>query len=107
MLQLGHVFFGRPFLRERPGQHEFGFEHGAAGIDQAVQGCGHPRADGMLNPALHVLDRLTGVALVPAPVEVLGDGAELNDQVVGEVLRLELAAFLAPEAEQLRLRRPP
>ena len=39
--------------------------------------------DGMLNPPLHVLDGVTGVALVPAPVEVLGDGAELDDQVVG------------------------
>jgi len=42
----------------------------------------------MLDPALGVLDRLAGVALIPAPVEVLGDGAELDDQVAGEVLRL-------------------
>ena len=37
----------------------------------------------MLNPPLHVLDTVTGVALIPAPIEVLGDGAELDDQVVG------------------------
>ena len=48
----------------------------------------------MLDPLLHVLDGVTGVALVPAPVQVLGDGAELDNQVVGEVLRLDLAALL-------------
>jgi hypothetical protein len=88
VLQLRHVLFGGGFLREGPGQHELGFEHGAAGINQAVQGCRHPLIDGMLDPALGVLDRLAGVALIPAPVEVLGDGAELDDQVAGEVLRL-------------------
>ena len=88
VLQLRHVLFGGGFFRERPGQHEFGLEHRAAGINQAVEGRGHPFDDGVLDPALHVLDRLPGVALVPAPVEVLGNGAELDDQVVGEVLRL-------------------
>jgi hypothetical protein len=38
--------------------------------------------------------------LVPAPVEVLGHAAELDDQVTGEVLGLHFAAFLPPEAEQ-------
>ena len=46
---------------------------------------------------------MTGVALVPAPVEVFGDGAELNDQVVGQVFRLDLAALFAPEAEECSL----
>ena len=41
-----------------------------------------------------------GVALVPGPVEVLGRGAELHDQVAGQVLRLGLAALLPPEADQ-------
>ena len=43
---------------------------------------------------------LAGIALVPVPVEVLGHGAELDDQVAGEVLRLDLAALLPPEPEQ-------
>ena len=45
-------------------------------------------------------DRLAGIALIPAPIEVLGHDPELDDQVVGEVLRLDLAALLAPEPEQ-------
>ena len=43
---------------------------------------------------------MAGVALVPAPVEVLGHGPELDDQVARQVLRLDLAALLAPEAQQ-------
>ena len=38
--------------------------------------------------------------LVPAPVEVLGDDAELDDEVAGQVLRLDLAALFPPEPEQ-------
>ena len=79
VLQLGHMLLDGPLLRERPGQHELGFEDGPAGIDHPVQGGRHPFDDGMLDPPLHVLDGMTGVALVPAPVEVLGDGAELDD----------------------------
>ena len=52
-------------LRERPGQHELGFEDGPAGIDHPVQGGRHPFDDRMLDPPLHVLDGMTGVALVP------------------------------------------
>jgi hypothetical protein len=54
----------------------------------------------MLHPALDVRDRLAGVALVPTPVEVLGYGPELDDQVAGKILRLDLAALLLPEADQ-------
>src|SRR5437868_2771031 len=44
-----------------------------------------------------------GVALVPGAVEVLGHGPELHDKVAREVLRLSLAALLAPELDQGRL----
>ena len=37
---------------------------------------------------------------IPAPVEVLGHSPELDDEVAGEVLRLDLAAFLPPEPKQ-------
>ena len=40
------------------------------------------------------------IALVPGAIEVLGGGPELDDEVAGQVLRLGLAAFLAPEADQ-------
>src|SRR5216684_2920993 len=36
----------------------------------------------------------------PAPVEVLGHTAELDDQVGREVFRLDLAAFLPPEPQE-------
>ena len=49
---------------------------------------------------LHLGDDLAGVALVPVPVEVLGHGAELDDQVVGEVFGLDLAALLPPKPVQ-------
>jgi hypothetical protein len=41
---------------------------------------------------------MAGIALVPAPIEVLGHGAELDDQVVREIFRFNLAAFLAPKS---------
>ena len=103
VLQLRHVFFGGGFLRERPGQHELGLEHRATGINQAIQRRRHPFDDGMLDPPLHVLDGVAGVALIPAPVEVLGDRAQLDDQIVGEILRLDLAALLPPQPNEHRL----
>ena len=101
VLQLGHMFLGGPLLREGPRQHELGFEDGPAGIDQPVQGRRHPFDDGMLDPPLHVLDGMTGVAFVPTPVEVLGDGSELDDKVVGQVLWFDLATLFAPKATQI------
>ena len=103
VLQLRHVLFGSCFLRKRPRQHELGFEHSAAGINQAIEGRGHPLVDGMLHPALDVLDRLAGVPLVPTPVEVLGHGSELDDEVVGKVFRLDFASFFVPKPNQRRL----
>jgi hypothetical protein len=52
--------------------------------------------DRVLDPALHVLDRVSGVALVPLAIEVLGHEAELDDQVSGKVLRPDLASLLLP-----------
>ena len=37
VLKLGHVFLGRPFLRERPRQHELGLEHGTGWADHPVK----------------------------------------------------------------------
>jgi hypothetical protein len=55
------------------------------------------------DPPLHMLDRLAGVALVPAPVEVFGDGAQLDNQIMVEILGLDLAALLAPQPDQMGL----
>ena len=50
--------------------------------------------------ALHVADLSAGVALVPAPIELLGCPSELHDEITGEVLRLGLPPLLAPQADQ-------
>ena len=100
VLQLRHVFFGRPLFGERPRQHEFGLEHRPGGFDHAVEGGGHPAHDRMLHPALDLGEDLAGVAFVPVPVEGLGHDPELDDEVAGEVLRLDLAALFPPQAEQ-------
>ena len=81
VLQLGHVLLGRAFLRERPWQHELGLEDGAGSLDHAVQCCRHPALDRMKHLPLHLGDDLAGIPLVPVPVEMLGHGAELDDQV--------------------------
>ena len=63
-------------------------------------GGGHPADDRMLHLALDIGEDLAGVAFEPVAVEGLGDDAELDDEVAGEVLGLDLAALLPPEAEQ-------
>ena len=40
------------------------------------------------------------LSFVPAAVELLGGEAELDDEVVGQVFRLDFAALLPPQAEQ-------
>ena len=49
----------------------------------------------MVDSFLNIREDLLGIGFVPAPIEVLGDNAELNDEVAGQVLRLDLAAFRA------------
>jgi hypothetical protein len=51
----------------------------------------------MPHAPLHVADLVAGVALVPGAVEVLGSLPELHDEVSGQVLRLCLAPFFAPQ----------
>ena len=96
VLQLRHVFLSGSLLRERPRQHELGFEHGTAALDPAIEGRRHPAECRMADPPLDVGDDLTGIGLVPAPIEVLGDKAKLDDEVAGEVLRLGFAPLLPP-----------
>jgi DNA-binding XRE family transcriptional regulator len=55
-------------------------------------------------PARDVFVSLVPIAFVPVPVEVLGrNGPELDDEVAREILRIDLAPFFAPHAEQCRL----
>jgi len=54
----------------------------------------------MADMALHLGDHLVGVALVPVAVEAFGHGPELDDEIARQVLRLDVAAFLAPQPQQ-------
>ena len=100
VLQLRHVFFGRRLFGERPGQHELGFEHRPAALDAPVERRRHPAERRMADLPLDIGDDLPGIGLVPAPVKLLGDHPELDDEVAGEVLRLDLAAFFPPQPQQ-------
>jgi hypothetical protein len=80
--------------------HELGLEYRFGARHDAVKRCPHPLDDRVTHPPLNLRDRLPGVALIPVPVEGLGRDPKLDDEVAGEVLRLGLAALLAPEAHQ-------
>ena len=54
----------------------------------------------MLHPALDVGEDLPRVAFEPMPVQGFGDHAELDNEIAGEVLRLDLAPLLAPQPQQ-------
>ena len=79
VLQLSHMLFRCAFFGEGPRQHEFGLENRARRLNKAIKGSSHPVDGSMLNPPLNVFDGVTGVSLIPAPIEVLCDGAELNN----------------------------
>src|SRR5262250_1163106 len=57
----------------------------------------------MLYAALNIGDAPGGVTLVPNSVEHFRGGPKLHDEVAGQVLRLGLAPFLLPKADQSRL----
>jgi hypothetical protein len=40
------------------------------------------------------------LASVPAPIEVLGRKSELNQEIAGQVLRLDFSPLLAPKADK-------
>ena len=93
-------FSSRRLLGERPRQHELGLENCPGALDHAVQSGGQKPDHRMLHPSLDRRDNLPGVALVPMPVERFGRDAELDDEIARKVLRLGLAAFLPPEAQE-------
>ena len=54
----------------------------------------------MPNLPLDIRDDLTSIGLIPAPVQLLGGHAELDDEVAREVLRLDLPAFFPPKPQE-------
>ena len=102
MLQLGHIFSHRRFLRERPRQHELAFED-IATLDPTVEGRGHPGKGRMAGPLLDICDDPPRVGLVPPPIQLLGSEAELHDQIAGQVVWLNLAPLFPPQTKQRAL----
>ena len=100
MLQLRHVLLGRGFLRERPRQHEFGLEDRITALHAAVERRAHPAQHWVADLTLDVDDRLAGIGLIPAPVQVLGRQTELDDEVARKVLRLNFAPLFSPQPDQ-------
>jgi hypothetical protein len=86
--------------RERPRQHELGLVDRPRTRHDAIEGGRHPPDDRMLYSALHVLDRVSGVALVPVAIEVFSHQAELDDEVGRQVLRPDLASLLLPQSDE-------
>ena len=91
------MLVGGRLLREGPRQHELGFEDGLLGRDHAVEGGAHPLDLRVAQEALDLIQPPAGLLLEPAPVQVLRGMPELDQQVAGEVLGLDLAPFLPPE----------
>ena len=60
----------------------------------------HPLQHRVTEPMLNAFNDLPSLALIAVPVEGFGREAELDDEVAGKVLRLGLAALLAPKLEE-------
>ncbi len=56
----------------------------------------------MFDVALDVVDLPAGSALVPEPVEVLGDRPELHDQIAGQIFAPDFPSLFTPEANEGR-----
>ena len=57
----------------------------------------------MPDPPLNVGYDLPGIGLIPAPIEVLCYHPELDDEIAGQIRRLDLPALFPPEPDQRRL----
>ena len=81
MLQLRHIFLGRGFFRERPGQHELGLEDCSGRLHSAVERSCHPAQHWMPYLSLHVREDLASISLIPASIQPLGGNAKLDDEI--------------------------
>jgi hypothetical protein len=68
-------------FREVPWQHELRLKDGASCFNPSVKGRGHPPMNLMKYLPLYLGDDMAGVLFVPAPVQWLGHGPELDQQV--------------------------
>jgi hypothetical protein len=57
----------------------------------------------MSNVPLDFGKGLATVGLIPAPIEVLGGQAQLNEEIAGEVRWLQFASLFAPKPQESAL----
>ena len=84
-------------FRERPREHELRLEDCLGPLYTAIEGGGHPAQHRMANMPLDVRNHLARIGLIPAPIKVLRDQTELDDEIAGQVLRCDLAALFPPK----------
>ena len=48
---------------------------------------------------LHIRKHLTSVGLIPAPVQLLSRKTKLDNEIAGQVFRLDPAALFAPKPD--------
>src|SRR5205807_8350368 len=77
--------------------HELTLEDRITALDPPVECCCHPAQRRMSDLFLNVDDHLSGIGLIPAPVQLLGRIAKLNHEIARQVLGLGFAALLPPE----------
>ena len=54
----------------------------------------------MFDPTLDIGDTMACVALIPGAIKLFGGGAQLDDQIAGQVFCADLAPFLAPQSNE-------
>jgi hypothetical protein len=54
----------------------------------------------MAGPLLDVRDNAPSIGLVPASVKALSGESELDNEIAGQVLRLNLASLFSPQPQQ-------
>ena len=81
-------------------QGSMNFEHRPGGFNPAVQRRRHPAQCRVPDLALNIGKNLTGIGLVPAPIQLLSRNAKLDDQIARQVPGRDLTALLPPQAEK-------
>ena len=103
MLELRHVFFRATSSENDQGSMNLASNTASVATTRPSRVAAiHRRAGWRILP-LNIRNDLAGVGFIPAPIEVFGYDAELDDEITGQVLRFDLAALFAPEPQQCRL----
>ena len=80
--------------------NELGFKDCPGRFDPSIERSRHPAQHRTAYLPLHIRKDLTSIGLIPASVQLLGGNAKLDDDIAGQVLRLDLAALLSPQSQE-------